>query len=412
MTKRDEGAVRWTPAEHESVFAALGMLSARQGHGFAAERANHLKDVVSGKTARLVGGNNAKNGPDRLVDGVAIQTKYHRTGAGCVAGCFEDGRYRYVNADGSPMALEVPRDGYEGAVGAMERRVAAGKVPGVDDPAVARQLVRRGFVTYGQAVNITKFGTVESLAYDAVNGAKVGAVALGVSTVVSFTRTVWQGQDADEALEAACAAGLRRGGVAWGASVLASQVGRTGVGASFGGTTRAAVGAAIVLSAPHLVRLFRREASGAQVFKDVVTTVAGVGGSVTGWHVGTRLGASLGPVGAFVGGVIGALVAGNLAAAAASEFLGMYIEDDAEEMMAVAEAVFTRLAVEHCLAEEEAVRVAREFVSVELGDTLREMYAAADREAFVENRVLPLVEKQVKRREGRSPATALLPIAE
>ena len=206
MTKRDDDAARWTPAGHGSVFADLGMLSAMQGHGFAAERANHLKDVVFGKTARLVGRKNAKNGPDRLVNGLAVQTKYHRTGAGCVAGCFEDGRYQYVNPDGSPMALEVPRDGYEGAVGAMERRIAAGKVLGVDDPAAARQLVRRGFVTYGQAVNITKFGTVESLAYDVVNGMKVGAVALGVSTVVSFTRAVWHGQNADEALEVACAA--------------------------------------------------------------------------------------------------------------------------------------------------------------------------------------------------------------
>ena len=44
-----------------------------------------------------------------------------------------------------------------------------------------------------QAVNIPKFGTVASLAYDTVNGVNVGAVALGVSAVVSFTRAVWHG---------------------------------------------------------------------------------------------------------------------------------------------------------------------------------------------------------------------------
>ena len=74
-----------------------------------------------------------------------------------------------------------------------QRRIAAGKVPGVDDPVTARQLVRKGFVTYRQAVNIPKFGTVASLAYDTVNGVNVGAVALGVSAVVSFTRAVWHG---------------------------------------------------------------------------------------------------------------------------------------------------------------------------------------------------------------------------
>ena len=83
-------------------------------------------------------------------------------------------------------------------------------------------------------------------------------------------------------MEAACAAGLRAGGVAWGASVVASQAGRIRVGGSFGGTALAAFGATIVLSAPHFARLFRLEASGAQVFKDVATTVAGVGGSIDG----------------------------------------------------------------------------------------------------------------------------------
>ena len=78
----------------------------------------------------------------------------------------------------------------------------------------------------------------------------------------------------------------------------------------------------------------------------------------------------------------------------------------------MAEPVFTRLAVEHCLAEDEDVRVAWEFVSVELPDRLREMYVAGDREAFVEDSLLPLVERQVKLREGRSPASSSLPITE
>lgn len=39
----------------------------RQGHGFAAERANDLEDRLHGKKARIVGDDNVKNGPDRAI---------------------------------------------------------------------------------------------------------------------------------------------------------------------------------------------------------------------------------------------------------------------------------------------------------------------------------------------------------
>ena len=186
----------WTPAANDGALADAPMFRASQGHGFAAERANHLKDVITGKTAKLVGGNNAKNGPDRLVNGEVIQTKYHKSASRSVADCFEQGRYRYRNSDGSPMPVEVPCDQYDASLRAMRRRIAEGNVPGVNDPAEASRLVKRGFVTYQQAVNVAKFGTVESLTYDVVNGVKVGGVALGVSATVSYALAIWRGDDA------------------------------------------------------------------------------------------------------------------------------------------------------------------------------------------------------------------------
>ena len=56
---------------------------ARQGHGFAAERANNLYDKFTGHDAKIVGDDNAKNGADRIVDGVCIQSKYCATGSRC-----------------------------------------------------------------------------------------------------------------------------------------------------------------------------------------------------------------------------------------------------------------------------------------------------------------------------------------
>ena len=73
------------------------ILRAERGHGFAAERANHLKDTLTGKDAKIIGGDNTKNGADRLVDGVNIQTKYCKTGSNCISECFENNTFRYLN---------------------------------------------------------------------------------------------------------------------------------------------------------------------------------------------------------------------------------------------------------------------------------------------------------------------------
>ena len=48
----------------------------RTGHGFAAEDVNDLADRLRLKNTEKVGTNNAKNGADRMVDGVLYQTKY------------------------------------------------------------------------------------------------------------------------------------------------------------------------------------------------------------------------------------------------------------------------------------------------------------------------------------------------
>ena len=399
MTKKRNSAMLWTPAGNDGVYADATMFRARQGHGFAAERANHVTDVISGKTAKLVGGNNVKDGPDRIVNGEVIQTKYHQSGARCVANCFDKGRYRYINSDGTPMPIEVPRDQYDTALRAMERRILEGNVPGVKDPVEASRLVKRGFVTYQQAVNVARFGTIESLTYDAVNGVKVGGIALGVSATVAYALAVWRGENPNEALRAAFVTGFNVGGVAWSTSVLAAQLGKTRLGALFAGNAITAAAATIVLSSVHFARLFRWEVSGAQLFKDVTTTAASVAGGTAGWQVGVRIGARLGPVGAVVGGLVAALVAGNLSATAARTLMDIFIEDDAESMISVAETVFERLAFDHLLTEDEAVHVAGEFVSSDLPAMLRSIYAAPDRVAFAEARLLPLVEKQIKKRQ-------------
>ena len=106
---------------------------AARGHGFAAERANTLYDKYTGHKTQIVGDDNAKNGADRILDGVQIQSKYCKTGSKCISECFENGKFRYYNPDGSPMQIEVPSDKYDSSIAVMRERIKRGEVLGVSD---------------------------------------------------------------------------------------------------------------------------------------------------------------------------------------------------------------------------------------------------------------------------------------
>lgn len=143
------------------------------------------------------------------------------------AGFNHDGNYRYLDPSGKPMQIEVPKDQYQEAVRIMEEKIKAGKVPGVTDPKEAKKLVREGQVTYRQAINISKFGTVESLVYDAAHGTVVAANAMGISSAVVFAKAIIDGDDLEKAIETAIASGLKAGGAAFATSVIAGQLSRT-----------------------------------------------------------------------------------------------------------------------------------------------------------------------------------------
>ena len=419
-----------------------------RGHGFAAESANDLFDKLAGKDAELIGRGNERNGPDRLVNGVQIQSKYCGSGAKCIAECFDDGKLRYVNSDNSPMQIEVPSDVYENAVKAMEARIERGQVDGVSDPVEAREIVRKGNFTYAQAKNMARFGTVESLTYDAVNGVKLAGQAMGISAALSFAVSIWNGEELDVALKQACRTGIKVGGIAWIGSIAAAQMGRTGIEQALRGSTDRLVsqmgskaaawilngvrsGSAIygaaatnhlskllrgnvvtaiattaILSSVDFVRMFNGKMSGAQLFKNVTVTASGVAGGTAGWIGGAAAGAAIGSVapgpgtaiGAFVGGLFGSLGLGTAASKTAAVVLDGFIEDDAKEMLAIVEKVFGTMCVEYLLTKEEAESVVGDFQALDLPDTLRDMYAADDRRGYVRGVFEPLVEERVRAR--------------
>lgn len=431
-----------------SVNYGMDKFHTPRGNGFAAERANHLYDFLHGKDASIVGDDNVLNGPDRLVNGVNIQSKYCSSGVKCVKECFANGSFRYYNADGSPMQIEVPSDKYDDAVKAMAERIKKGQVPGVSDPAKAKEIIKKGNFTYTQAKNIAKAGTVESIAFDAANGMVIAGYTFGLSAALTFAVAVWKGESQEKALKAAAAAGLKVGGTTFLTAVLTSQLQRTAMANMFKASSDALVklmgpkasqflvnalrsgkniyGAAamksaskllrgnivtaaasiVVLSAFDIANIFRGRISAAQLFKNLTNTTATVAGGTAGWVGGASAGAALGSVvpvigtavGGFIGGIVGSFVGGSAANTVSSAVMDEFIEDDAKEMLAIVEDVFKDLAFDYLISENEAAKIADMLKDCIDSDFLKDMYADDDRYNFAKDALAPLFETVTSKR--------------
>lgn len=422
----------------------MDKFNASRGHGFAAEQANNLYDILTGQDAAVIGGDNAKNGADRLVNGIRIQTKYCQEASASVAAAFDGGQYRYINPDGSLMQLEVPSDQYEKAVELMARRIEQGQVPGVTNPADARDIVRRGHFTYDQAKNIVKFGTVESLTYDAVTGAVVSTSAFGITATLTFAQSLWRGDSLDIAVENAVYAGLQTGGAAFANSIVTAQLMRLGLNKALAAPTNAVVqlmgpeasaalanslreGAKIhgqaavnnvknllrnnavsyavmtvVLSAKDIGYAFQGKISGAQLFKNITTTAGGMAGGTAGFLLG-KFALSLIAPGA--GGVVSIAVAvagmaagGTAGGAATNAVVSKFIEDDAVKMVQIIEKVFCAQAQEYMLTQEELDIVLEDLKRELSGEALLDMFASKDHTAFADKLVREQIERLIRMR--------------
>ncbi|MDK4563979.1 hypothetical protein QG053_02735 [Kingella kingae] len=357
------------------------------------------------------------------------------------------------------MQIEVPKDFADAAKQAFIERVKKGQVIDVSGMSseqinktakeLADETIKPSPFTYAQARNIAKFGTVESLTYDAANGVKLAGTAMGMTAVISFARAMWAGEDMEIALKTACYEGIKVGGMAWVSSIAVAQLGRTATiqslrpatdwvvnqmgskaAAAIANTVRigskpiygaAAINSAskllrgnivtgavtvAVLSSADFYRMFQGRVSGAQVFKNVTNTTAGVAGGVGGWAGGAAAGAALGsfvPIigtaaGGIIGGILGSLGGGVVASKASSAIMDNLIEDDAKEMQSILGESFTQLAEDYLLSQHEADLVLEHLQNKLSVDVLRDMYAASSSRAFANKLIEPIIEKVAKER--------------
>ena len=421
-------------------------------HGFVAERANllagEIRSVFTGEKIKYIGGNNALNGPDFVVADSSgnltyIQSKYYSTGKGSVDACFEgSGNYKYM-WDGNPMQIEVPKGQYTEAVDRMAEKIRAGKVPGVTDPAKAKDLIREGTVTYKQALNIAKAGTIDSLKYDAKHGCVAAASAFGISAIVEFAASCWQNEPVDVAMKRSVFTGLQVGGSAFVVSVLSSQLSKTALNQAMIPASRAIVnalgpkaaqafvnafrpagvaiyGAAakqaavkllrgnfitaavsfVVFSIPNIVETFQGRISAKQLLKNSAELLGGIGIGALGAWGGAAIGTAIAPgAGTVVGGIVGGLAGGFGGAAGTKALADLIAEDDVNEMIDIISEEYSRIATDYLLSQDEGERVSVLLQNKIDGKLLKDMFASKDRKAFAASIIEPIIAEEANNRE-------------
>ncbi|WP_052352943.1 TerD family protein [Neobacillus dielmonensis] len=409
-----------------------------KGHGVAAERANHIMDRIQGKDAELLGDDNKPNGADRRIGSEMIQTKYCKTGGKCISECFENGKFRY-QTDGKPMTIEVPKDKYDDAIKSMQDRIQRGDMKdlGITDPERAKDIIKKGNVSYKTAQRIAKAGTVEGLLYDSSTGVIQASQAFGISVSISLAQSIWRGEDLDEAVSDAVKSGSKVFGQSLAQHIVTKQLGRTAVEKSLrpmtdfvtnkmlgskasakivntfvrGSSQKAISGVAAtnqlskflrgnvvtvavttaVMSSGHIYDAIEGRISGKQLFKNISTAGAGVGGAA----IGASLGSVVPVVGTLVGGMVGGWVGGKVS----KSVLDKVIEDDAVAIYEQLKDVFVA-SIEELQLDRDEVNFIMDYVfdQKQLPKKLKLIYASNNREEYIEEVIDPYIEATLKAR--------------
>lgn len=430
-------------ANIQQRFDSFGnVMNASRGAGYAAEIANDTIDRLNPfNKVEYVGqqkdasGKIIKNGADRIVNGVNIQTKYCATGNDCINAAFDkNGNAKYLNPDGSMMQIEVPSDSdiYYDACAKMEKKIAEGKVPGAK-PGDAKKYVRRGLISYRQSHNIAKAGCVESLAIDALNGVIASSEVACISALITFASAVWNGMEAKEAAKASLQTYASVLGRAALNAMIIGQLskkdialiflkqGKTGfqtvanpiyklgdkMASKISSTAlaKSSVGQSLKLNAvdgaklisgtivfaitfgPDICRALVGRISPKQLFKNSCVGAAGIVGGV--------IGNSIVPV---LGGLVGAAIGGFIA----KRTLDNFIEDDAKEMYQILKEEFLDVVMIAGLTQTEFEDVINlTFTNKKLPHMLRDMYQYGDSREYAREQIISTAVQNVYSKRQR-----------
>ena len=376
-------------------------INKKVGHGFSAEDANAINERLRFKKVDKAGTNNEKNGPDRISDGIPIQTKYFNSAKGSVDAAFsgDDGQFKYEN-----QVLEVPKEQYYQAVEIMKDKIKQGKLPGVTDTEKASDIIKKGGVTYKQARNIARAGNIDSVWFDMKTQMVASTYAFGISFAVEYTRGVQSGLKQKDAIKVAIGTALKSGSTSMIVGVLTQQILRTTSGRVFATITtkfsrnivngiyktgagkkaveklastifkKALHGVAaknavskilrtntvtatvttMVLTLPDFFKaLVDKSISWTQFSKNLTVNVAGVGGGAVGAIAGAAAGSFFPIPGNVIGGIIGGICGGVGSSMGTKKIADLIVEDDAKQMVGLMNESVSDLAYDYLITEKE-----------------------------------------------------------
>lgn len=430
---------------NESYAETKGFMNGERGHGYAAEYGNNTfdrlmqKDVINAGQILDERGRQVKHGPDRIVDGEAIQTKYYKTANETIGVLFPKGQAIYLNSDGTMMPVEVPRDQYDQAVELMQKRIDSGQVPNAEPGTPAQNFVKKGWFTYNQACNICKAGTIESLSVDVASGVISSSLPGTISGVIFFAICIWNGKSIKDAAKSSLIATLKTMGKSIFIYTLTMQLSRgqfanvfsqkftkDGIMAGYEGianpvahlsnelakkisqstlaktsigeflglrmvTGRAIISGTIigvVVFGPDLVRALRGRISKMQLLKN-----SAVG---AGSLAGAAIGQVLLPI-----PVVGAIVVAGVSGFIVKKTLDKFIEDDAIAMFQILKEEFLDVTMSMNLSKKEFDEVTLKVICNDrIHIKLQEMYQSGDARNFacamVTNSVCSIIKDRKK----------------
>lgn len=455
------GEVETLNFEQTAFNAAYGADQSKTGHGIYAEEGSTILDKLSGEKATVVGRDNAKNGPDKLINGKPVQCKFCKTANSSVNACFTKNpktgvpEYRYYDLKtGKPMQVEVPSDQYEKAVRAMEKKIIEGQVPGVTDPNQAKELVRKSKLTYAQARNLAKAGTFESITYDIATGTVTCTFAAGLSALASFGIVFWKTKNKKKAQDAAVDTAIQVFGPSFAANLISNQLARTGLtkaliplsdkitdalgtklvtelinakrvllgqakiygkaaSNSFAKALRCtAVSEGVlftVYAAPDVYRVIDKKITGAQFAKNMVSlsatflgNIAGAyGAGITAGKVGEKIGKKVNKkVGAVIG-FAGGLVGGTVLGGAMKHLTNLFKEDDSVITARLFNATIANMAVDYLMTDDEIEVLISELddASKDVNKFQRDLLKSKHQYYDIEQFLTPFFEVAVNKRE-------------
>ena len=412
-------------------------------NGFAAENANTLYERFKGINSKVVGGDNALNGADRIIINkdlsiTQIQDKYWKTASLSVGDAFEDGMYRYIDSQGKPMLLEVPKDQYDDAVALMAKRIEKGQVPGISNPSEAANIVKQGALTYKQSVNITKAGNIDSLLYDATNGFIIAKNVMEISFAIDFVISTINGNSLEDSLKSATLSSIKTGAFTELVYIASSQLAKmeginlfapTAQGLTnllgpnsqqaimdvYGGAKKATESAVkdllqrqlivqavtfVALSVPNVIDLFNGRISASQLAINLGTIIGGMAGAQVGSVAGGALGSLVvAGAGTTLGAIAGGTAGGIAGSWGASTLLSTVFEKDAEMMVDILTKQFQIKAEEYVINQEEANSITTKLQANLNDDVLKDMLQSENREKFAIKLLNPLFEETLKERK-------------